>query len=129
MPHSAVFSITFTADADARRVEVRVAGPMDSARYVDEVVAYFSARLDEIQYDRLVDLSRCRGYASYDDLQRLAAFWTRSLMGASRTVKVAAVTTNSLIHARMPTVDLMSRAETRRAFTEVAAAREWLDDG
>ncbi len=62
-----VYSVRFTVDEAKKRVYVKVAGPTESARYVDDCIAFFR-RLDSAWlYQRLVDFRDAIGTVKYED--------------------------------------------------------------
>ncbi len=121
------FAITVTRDVDRRRLDFLVTGPMDSARFIDEEIAALQACEAPWLYDRLIDLRDCEGHVRYDDIDRLANYWNTVAYQAPRPVRVAVLTRNRLVTARLPLVDGLFSKHHMCAFDDLAAAQAWLD--
>ncbi len=120
------FSVTFALDETRGLIRAKAAGPIDSAGFVDGAIAFCSGLEAPWRYNRLNDLSDCTGFVSYDDLSRMAAFWAPFTSRLSIPLKVAVVTTNRLVAARLPTVEQLYTGQEHRVFTTVEEAEAWL---
>ncbi len=121
------FTITVTRDADRRRLDFVVTGPMDSARFIDEEIAALQACGTPWLFDRLIDLRDCEGHVRYEDIDRLAQYWNTVAYQAPRPVKIAVVTRNRLVTARLPLVDGLFSKHHMCAFNDLSVAEAWLD--
>ncbi len=120
------FTVTASHDAARRRLDMVATGPMDSARFIDEEIAALKACGSPWLFDRLIDLRGCAGHVHYDDIERLAAYWNPIAYQAPRPVKVAVVTHNRLVIARLPLADGLFNKHHMQAFEDMAPALEWL---
>ena len=121
------FTVTVTHDAARRRLGLLVTGPMDSPRFIDEEIAALKACGSPWLFDRLIDLRGCEGHVRYEDIDRLATYWNTIAYQAPRPVKVAVVTYNRLVTARLPLVDGLFTKHHMQAFDDMPPAMEWLD--
>ncbi len=121
------FTVTVTHNTARRRLDLVVAGPMDSTRFIDEEIAALKACGSPWLFDRLIDLRGCEGHVRYDDIDRLAAYWNPIAYQAPRPVKVAVVTYNRLVTARLPLVDGLFTRHHMQAFDDLAPALDWLN--
>ena len=121
------FNMVVKEVADCRRLDLIVSGPMESARFIDEEIAALEATGAPWLFDRLIDLRQCQGHVTYDDINRLADYWNRLAYQAPRPVKVAVVTHNKLVTARLGLMDQMFKNHVMVAFDAPEPALAWID--
>lgn len=124
---SDAFHIELTADHDRRRIHIRSHGPMDAAAYVERQMDQLSADSELCAYDRLTDLSGSHGFVTADHVARYAEFWQGLRFYMPRTIRVAVVTDNRLVVARLPMANLSFPKQIMKSFTTADAAGQWLD--
>lgn len=120
------FRLTIALEASRGWVRTKGYGPIDSAAYVDNSIAFFKTLEDPWRYHSLVDWSQCTGFVVYEDLFRLAASWAPYLHRMTAPRKIAVVSVNRLTVARMPSVDQLFPGQIYRPFATVVDAESWL---
>ena len=121
------FTMTVTEAPERRRLDLTVHGKMDSARFIDEEIAALEATVTPWLFDPLIALRLCEGHVTYDDISRLADYWNPIAYQAPRPVRVAVVTFNRLVEARLSLVDRLFSKHHMRAFDDLTEALTWLD--
>ncbi len=120
------FTIHFVQDDVRGILRIVAAGPMQSARFIDAQIEKFRSLEAPWAYNRLMDLTQVNGACAYDELVRLAAYWTSIRFQIDRTVRMAMVSRNGLTVARLPTMELMFPRHDMRAFDDMAEAEDWV---
>ncbi len=121
------YSVTFTADDTKKRVYVKVSGPMDSARYVDDCIAFFRSLDAPWLYQRFVDFRDSVGMVKYEDAIRLEQYWA-STPQASYPVRTAAVLRGESDVFRNQSMKLIFESHPVVGFLDEDEALAWLDE-
>ncbi len=121
------FSQTCTQDVQSRRVHFIAAGPIDSARMVDQQIAFLRSIEAPWLMDRIVDLRACTGNVGYEDLVRLSLYWSSIEAKAPRPIKVAVITTEAEQPGRRRTINLLFQNQAFACFADWADAVQWLE--
>jgi hypothetical protein len=123
------FTLNFEENETSHRVYITVSGNMHSSEYIDAQIAQLKANAHLLSFDRLADIRLCSGHVAYEDVIRYGQFWSsvKSLM--SRDIRVAVITENALTIARLPLSNLSYPRQQMKAFTTIAEAEAWLDEG
>jgi hypothetical protein len=107
-------------------IRATASGEISSPDFVDRSIAYFTSLGEPWRYNRLNDLSDCTGFVSYEDLSRMARFFAPMVHLFPSPRKVAVVSRNRLVHARIPTIDQLFTDQMHRAFLTIDEAEAWL---
>ncbi len=119
---------TFTYDVDAgqRLITQRLVGREPSGYYAEQIIKVYRSVPEVWRYNRLVDQRRFRGMIVLDDLKQMSAVWQEVAAGQDARPRVAMLTRNPLAHARINAHGDIFPGQTRRAFTSVADAMDWV---
>jgi hypothetical protein len=126
---SNAFSLKLTEDAERHRVYIFATGEMDSRQYIDRQIAQLEADRHLCAYDRLVDVRQSLGFVSGDEVARYAGYWSKLRFEMPRTIRVAVVTENRFVAARLPLSNLSYPKQVMQAFGTIEEAEAWLDAG
>ena len=116
----------FALDEAHDLIRVEANGPMRSADFIDQSIAFFASLDEPWRYHRLNDLSHATGFVNYEDLSRMAAYWAPLAQHITTPRKVAIVTESRLVEARIPTVNQLYVAQPHRVFPTLPQAEAWL---
>ena len=119
---------TFTYDVDAatRLITMRLIGCEPSAYYAAQVIGVYRSVPEVWRYNRLIDHRKFRGLIVVDDLKQMSAVWDDLTKGHDSRPRVAFLTRNPHIQARVTAHSPLFPSQTRRAFTSVAEAMAWV---
>ncbi|MFT4076667.1 MAG: hypothetical protein QM647_14180 [Asticcacaulis sp.] len=120
------FFLTHVVDKANHCVYLTVVGPMDSAAFIDRQIEILKSLEAPWTYDRVIDLLDCDGHVAYEDILRLGEYWAGLRFFIKRDVRVAVITKNPLITARLPLADLLFPRHEMRAFPTIQAGTAWL---
>ncbi len=121
------FHMRLVEDHDRHRVYIETRGQMDPAQYIDRQIAQIQANPDLCAYDRVTDLRGSIGFVTGDHVTRYAAFWQGLRFDMPRIIRVAVITENRLVIARLPMANLSYPKQIMQAFATPDAADAWLD--
>ena len=121
------FSMTSVTDRDRSRIYLTASGRMDSASFVDGYIAEMDAIGEPWRFNRLIDVTACRGHVEFDDFVRLGKYWAPLTQLARAPLKTAVVTQNPRTESRMPVISMLLDGHEIRTFRERADAEAWLD--
>ncbi len=120
------YSVSFEVDEARRRIHVSVSGPIESARYVDDCIAYFRGMESPWLYQKLVDFRASTGTVDYGDIIRLEQYWA-STPQPSPPARTAAVLSPEVGLARNQSVKMIFESHPVVGFLTLEEAVAWLD--
>ncbi len=121
------FSLISVADRERGRIYLTASGRMDSAGFVDGYIAEMESVGDPWRFNRLIDVTACRGHVEFDDFVRLGKYWAPLTSLAKAPLKTAVVTSNARTESRMPVISMLLDGHEIRTFRDMAEAEAWLD--
>ena len=123
MPQS---NFDFKVDEARRLLIVCPIGREPSAWYTERMLAAYETVEAPWQYNRLIDHRRFRGMIDYSDLQRIAAWWDKTMVNRTETPRVAMLTRQALTQARVGSSSGVFSPAHFRYFTGYDEALAWL---
>jgi hypothetical protein len=123
-----LFSLTHVVDRPNECVHLTARGPMDSVAFISQQIAILKSLETPWTFDRVIDLLECEGHVAYDDIVRLGDYWSALRFFIKRDVRVAVITKNPLITARLPLADLLFPRHEMRAFSTIDEGMGWIGE-
>ena len=121
------YSVVFSVDEAKKRIHVKISGVVDSARYVDDCIAFFRSLDAPWLYQRFIDFRDSTGAIAYADIIRLEQYWA-STPQASHPVRTAAVVRTESEMFRNQSMKLIFESHPVIGFLDEAEALAWLDE-
>ena len=116
----------YAIDTDHRLITMRLFGREPSDHYADHIIAVYWKVPELWRYNRLIDHRKFRGLIVLDDLQRMRVAWQDLTAGRHSHPRVAFLTRSALTRARIAAHGDIFPDHTRRVFTNVAEAMDWV---
>ena len=121
------YSVAFTTDHTKKRIRIKVSGPMESARYIDDCIAFFRSLEAPWLSQRLVDFRDATGAVKYEDIIRLEQYWA-STPQKSHPIRTAAVLRGDDDMFRNQSMKLIFESHPVVGFLSEEEAVAWLDE-
>ena len=121
------YTIAFEADTTKKRIHVKVSGPVDSARYVDDCIAFFRGIEAPWLYQRLVDFRDTTGTIRYEDAIRMEQYWASTPQAAHPIRTAVILKAEDELH-RNQSMKLIFESHPVIGFLTEAEAVAWLDE-
>ncbi len=122
------YSVVFSVDEAKKRIHAQVSGVIDSARYVDDCIAFFRSLDAPWLYQRFIDLRQSTGAIAYPDIIRLEQYWA-STPQAAHPIRTAVLVQGPNDMFRNPSMKLIFESHPVIGFLDEAEAVAWLDEG
>jgi len=119
-------TFAYAVDTEALLITLRLAGNEPSAWYADRIIETYRAVPEVWRYNRLADHRKFRGFVTRDDLRRIAEAWAELTAGQPSGSRVAFVTRNALLRARVIAHSDLFAGQSRRSFTSMDDAMAWV---
>lgn len=118
--------VSITVDESRRLITVRITGKEVGRVYVDQSLAAYD-RIDQPwRYNRLIDLRQFRGFLTIAELEQVSRYSAKRMIGRIERPRVALMTRDPLIHARVAVAGPMFTGANFRAFKSRPDALAWL---
>lgn len=121
------YNVAFTVDEAKKRIHVKVHGAIDSARYVDDCIAFFRDMDAPWLYQRFIDFRDSTGPIAYEDIIRLEQYWA-STPQAAHPIRTAAVVRGQSEMFRNQSVKMIFESHPVVGFLDPDEALAWLDE-
>lgn len=117
----------FIVDEPSKLLTLRFRGIRPSAWYIDQVIEAYASIEKPWLYNRLLDHRQFSALNAFEDVERLAKFWTELKMGITARPRVAILSADPLKHARCNMYGDLFPNQEMHHFTDLYPALDWLN--